>query len=364
MPTDFTPGTLWPDTTGTHINAHGGGLLHHLGTYYWFGEHKIAGEAGNQAHVGVSVYASTDLLNWRPLGVALTVSDDPASDITRGCVLERPKVLFCAATGKFVMWFHLELKGQGYRAARVGVATADRPEGPYTFHRSFRPNAGLWPENLPPESRQPLSPDEFQRLSLARGSQPGVPTDLFLRRDFAGGQMSRDMTLFLDEGDPAAGIPPRAYHLTASEENATLHLSELTPDFLGTTGRYIRLFPGRSHEAPALFKHNGRYFLISSDCTGWAPNPARLSTAPSLWGPWTELGNPCRGTPEQVAVTFESQSTYVLPVAGKPGAFIFLADRWRPQDAIDGRYIWLPVLWDGDRPYLQWFDAWNLSVFG
>ena len=50
----FVPAQLWPDTDGVHINAHGGGILLHEGLYYWFGEHKIAGPAGNAAHVGVS----------------------------------------------------------------------------------------------------------------------------------------------------------------------------------------------------------------------------------------------------------------------------------------------------------------------
>ena len=39
--------------------------------YYWFGEHKIEGEAGNRAHVGVHVYSSEDLYNWQDRGIAL-----------------------------------------------------------------------------------------------------------------------------------------------------------------------------------------------------------------------------------------------------------------------------------------------------
>ena len=33
-------GELWPDNTGVHINAHGGGILKYGDTFYWFGEHK------------------------------------------------------------------------------------------------------------------------------------------------------------------------------------------------------------------------------------------------------------------------------------------------------------------------------------
>lgn len=104
----FRPGEIWPDDKGVHINAHGGGVLLHDGVYYWFGEHKTAGRAGNQAHVGVHCYSSMDLYNWKDEGVAFKVSKDPESPVTDGCILERPKVIYNAATGKFVMWFHLE----------------------------------------------------------------------------------------------------------------------------------------------------------------------------------------------------------------------------------------------------------------
>lgn len=36
----FIPGEVWKDTDGNPINAHGGGLLYHNGTYYWYGEYK------------------------------------------------------------------------------------------------------------------------------------------------------------------------------------------------------------------------------------------------------------------------------------------------------------------------------------
>ena len=58
------------------------------------------------------------------------------------------------------------------------------------------------------------------------------------------------------------------------------------------------------------------------------------------------------------------KTVVVLPVAGKRGAFIFMADRWRPDNAIDGRYIWLPVQFDKTgKPFLEWMDQWGLSFF-
>jgi beta-xylosidase len=309
MPTTaqfFKPGEIWPDNHGVHINAHGGGMLFHEGVYYWFGEHKIGGDDGNRAWVGVRCYSSTDLYNWKDEGIALKVSKHPNDELAAGCVLERPKVIYNRRTKQFVMWFHLELKGRGYEAARSGVAVSSRATGPYDYLGSLRPN----------------------------------------------GAMARDMTLFVDDDG-------RAYHFFASESNATMHVAQLSDDYLSPSGRFGRIFAGRYMEAPVVFKHEGQYWFIGSDCTGWAPNAARSAVANSILGPWTELGNPCQGNDAET--TFHSQGTYGLPVEGRPGTFIFMADRWTPKDAIDGRYIWLPVCFEDRRMILRWRDEWDLA---
>ncbi|MHC1479331.1 glycoside hydrolase family 43 protein [Frateuria aurantia] len=282
------PGGEWVDTDGQRINAHGAGMLRIGADLYWFGEYKTAGPEGNAAHVGVSVYRSRDMMHWTYRGIALAVSKDPRSDIADGSIIERPKVIYDAATHRYVMWFHLELKGQAYRAARVGVASSRTVEGPYTFVRSFRPN----------------------------------------------GQESRDMTLFTDDDG-------RSYLLYSSENNDSIHLSRLRADDMDVEPGYIRLFAGESLEAPAIFKSGGRYFFLGSHCTGWRPNAAVAAVATSLSGPWHEFGNPARGP--GASTTFDSQSAYVLAMPGRPGHFIYMGDRWRPDNAIDGRYVWMPL---------------------
>jgi len=343
---------IWPDNNGVHINAHGGGMLFHNGVYYWYGEHKIEGEAGNVAHVGVHVYASRDLVHWTDEGIALPVSDDPACDIVKECVIERPKVVYNEKTQKFVMWFHLEHKGNGYESSRSGVAVADSPAGPFAFLRSVRPDAGVWPENATAEQKTALPAGrELLGKIFSGGPNDEVPLLPILARDFEGGQMARDMTLFVDDDG-------KAYHIFSSEVNSTLHISLLSDDYLSHAGKWIRVFEHRWHEAPAVCKHGGRYWMISSDCTGWYPNAARAATAPTIWGPWRELANPCRGVnplnglgPEK---TFGGQSTYILPVGDKK---ITMFDNWRPDNAIDGRYIWLPMVFDDGAFTLTWDDT-------
>jgi len=348
----FYPDNLWFDTDGDIINAHGGGLLYHEGKYYWFGEHK--GERSNAAFVGVTCYSSTDLYNWKNEGIALPVSEDPDSPIVSGSTIERPKVIYNSKTGKFIMYFHLELKGRGYEAAHVGLAVSDKVTGPYLLIKNERVNAGKWPLNMPAEQRNSsIKASDFKEWWTSEWLT-AIKDGLFVRRDFDGGQMSRDMALFVDDDN-------KAYHIYSSEDNLTLHIAELTDDYLEYTGRYIRIEPGGHNEAPALFKKDGRYFMITSGCTGWDPNAARLLVADNVMGEWKLYPNPCIG--EDAELTFNSQSTYILPVQGKKDAFIFMADRWRPKNPIDGRYIWLPILFENGMPVLKWFDRWNLDVF-
>ena len=101
--------------------------------------------------------------------------------------------------------------------------------------------------------------------------------------------------------------------------------------------------------------------MITSGCTGWDPNEARLFTASSIWGPWTQHPNPCRG--DDAALTFHSQSTFIFPVAGKKNAFVFMGDRWTPKHPSDARYIWLPIQFENGLPILKWMDKWSLDYF-
>ena len=147
------------------------------------------------------------------------------------------------------------------------------------------------------------------------------------------------------------------------KKTKTLHISKLTDDYLKTTGQYVRILIGKANEAPAMFKRNGHYYLISSGTTGWRPNAARLATADSIMGPWKYVGNPCVGPKEQTDLTFESQAACVLPVAGKPDAFIYVGDRWNARNLPDSRYILLPITFTDDHVSIAWKDRWDLSAF-
>lgn len=317
-------GTVWRDTAGQSVNAHGGGMLYFQGTYFWYGEFKTGKTflpdcnqswGGTRVNTtGVSCYSSTNLSDWKNEGIVLAAAtNDLHSDLSPDKVLERPKVIYNRTTKKFVMWMHIDTAD--YSTARSGVAISDQPTGPFQYLGSFRPDAGVWPVNVTPADQVP---DKTNVLA----------------RDFATGQMARDQTVFVDDDG-------QAYLFYSSEENPTLHVSLLTADYLHTSGKYARIFVGRSMEAPAVFKRESKYYFVGSGCTAWAPNAARSAVADSPFGPWKELGNPCVGP--DATNTFHAQSTFVLPVQNSPNQFIFIADLWKQWDLPASTYLWLPL---------------------
>ncbi|MCI9531162.1 MAG: hypothetical protein HFH38_05345 [Lachnospiraceae bacterium] len=129
------------DTNGRPIQAHGGGFLkvpkgtqvNSAGerlaedTYYWVGEDKSNNSAiGNPVHM----YKSSDLVNWIDVGVVLGPKSKTATGRTplNHCKLERPKLVFNAKTGQYVLWVHYETS-VSYSASELLVATSKYVEG-------------------------------------------------------------------------------------------------------------------------------------------------------------------------------------------------------------------------------------------
>lgn len=282
----LTNGAPMHDTQGNVINAHGGGFLKIGEYYYWIGENRRKG-------VYVSCYRSKDLVNWEFRGDLLTRESAPELDRAN---IERPKVVYNEKTGKYVMWMHYEYNND-YSFARAAIAWSDDIEKPFTYIKSFRPF----------------------------------------------GNMSRDCTLYKDEDGSA-------YFMSAARENYDLILYRLTDDYLDTKEQLLTLWPGGHREAPALVKKDGYYFLITSGCTGWAPNQAKYAYAPSLRGPWSELINIGNHT------TFESQSTYILTVEGnKETRYFYVGDRWDGKHYFNSSYVFLPLEFNGEKQMeLKW----------
>lgn len=310
----FTPAKVWKDIEGKAINAHGGGILYHSNKYYWYGEMKngetrLVPDQNWECYrvdvTGISCYSSTDLYNWKFEGIVLKPNlVDSQHDLHTTKVLERPKVIYNDATKKFVMWMHVD--SEDYAYSRAGVAVSDSPTGPFQYIESVRPNL----------------------------------------------QMSRDMTIFKDTNG-------KAFHIFSSETNATMRIVQLSDDYLKHTSNEKRILIDQHREAPAMFKRDNKYYLITSGCSGWAPNAASIVCADSIWGEWTNSYNPCVGKDSDI--TFNSQGTFVVPVQDKPDTYIFMADRWNKTDLKNSLYVWLPITFNGNKVTISWKKKWRLD---
>ena len=170
------------------------------------------------------------------------------------------------------------------------------------------------------------------------------------------GAMSRDQTVFVDDNG-------KAYQFYSSENNATLYISELTDDYLKPTGRYTRNFVKQSREAPAVFKYNGKYYMLSSGCTGWDPMlPNWLWPTPS-WG---------NGLPSAIRVPVLMQ---IRPSMHKALTCSKYTEKEMPtlpcstagkkKNLEDSRYVWLPLEFGKDGTIaIPWRDSWDPRTNG
>jgi hypothetical protein len=293
-PVTITNGTQFTDTSGNVLHAHGGGVLKVDNYYYWFGENRNP----NNTFRAVSVYRSTDLRNWEFRNNVLTQSSAAELQVAN---IERPKVIYNASTGRYVMWMHKE-NGSDYGEARAAVASSATVDGNYTWHGSFRPL----------------------------------------------GHMSRDITLYNDNGT--------AYMVSAADENYDLHIYRLTSDYRDVASLVGNFWDGAHREAPALFKRGSTYFMLTSAATGWSPNQAKYATAASISGPWSGWTNVGDST------TFRSQPTYVLPIQGSSTtSYLYMGDRWAGAwdgPVGDSQYVWLPITFPSSTSMsLTWYPS-------
>ncbi len=299
---NFRNGEPWLDTDGNVIHAHGGHMLHHDGWWYWYGENRTENNY-------VSCYRTKDFKSFEFRGNIITtetptegyrvqtdlsLAGKNADGTIHKVNLERPKVLWCERTKKFVLWCHYE-NGVDYHDARCAVASSDYPDHGFVYHGSFNPF----------------------------------------------GDMARDCTLFMDGED--------AYFAAASRDNRDLHVWKLTKDFMSVSKLVNNLFQNESREAPAFFKKDGRYYLLTSYCTGWAPNQGKWSSSDSIDGEWEineKFGD---------ETTFRSQPAFVLE---KDGKFIYFADRWGGNGHYnDSTYVVLEIKFREDgSPYIEYSD--------
>jgi hypothetical protein len=279
----------WFDQNGARILTRSGCLCQFNGVFYWYGGNPRGFREQN-------CYSSTDLVHWTNRGVILR--HDPDAN--------RIDVLYNEPTKQYVMF--LKYDGNG---AYFGIATADKPEGPFTF----------------------------KSKTLIDNARIG------------------DMSMFKDSD----GTAYLCYVSWAVGVNAQHGIYRMSADYL-TPDKRIFLWNIRGREAPHIFRRHGIYYYGTSRTAGIQSSGTSYYTATSLEGPWSQA-QPL-ATPGSTN-SWDSQVDFVYPIQGTQGTmYMYDGDRWL-KDAVHGRngdYLWLPLEFDGDTPTLNYRQDWEVNL--
>ncbi len=250
------------------------------------------------AFSGFGCYSSTNLVDWSFERVVLPVQKDGILGPNR--VGERVKVMKCPKTGEYVMLMHAD--NMQYKDPHIGIATCKTINGDYKLKGTLQ--------------------------------YKGQPIKRW------------DMGVFQDEDG-------KGYLLVHHGP-----IYRLSDDYL-SVDTMVANVKGMG-ESPAMFKKNGRYFLLTSNLSSWERNDNYYFTAENIDGPWVKRGLFC---PEGT-LTWNSQSTFVLTL---PDATpMYMGDRWSyPHQGSAATYVWQPMQVYGDSisipEYKEAWDAENMA---
>ncbi len=278
----------WVDDKGQRILTRSGSMAMFNGVFYWYG--------GNPRGFREQYcYSSTNLVHWTNHGVILRHDTDA----------NRIEVLYNDTTKQYVMF--LKYDGNG---AHFGIATADKPEGPFTF----------------------------KSKTLIDGALMG------------------DMSVFKDDD----GTAYMAYVSWAKGTNAQHGIYRLSADYL-TPEKQIYLWDIGEREAPHIFKRNGTYYYGTSK-TAWIDSTGtNYYTAKNIEGPWTPTKQMTTPGSDN---SWDTQVDFVFPIQGTKGTlYLYVGDRWIRDTAAgrNGSYVFLPMEFEGDWPVVNYHQDWEIN---
>jgi hypothetical protein len=307
----------WNDTTGKHIQAHGGGFIKVCDTWYWFGEDKTLNTNGTGNFHAISCYASKDLVNWEHRNSVVTTSTASVLN-NSSLIIERPKVVYNASTKLYVMWAHWDMEScsgasGSYCDSEAVVFTSPTVDGNYTYVKHFQPN----------------------------------------------GDGSRDCALYQDPDGTAYFVSTGGPGGNAAGDFHDSEVYQLTSDYLSVQST-TKIWASDTREAYAFWQVGGKYYGVSSGQTGWAPNQAAyLTSTGTIDGPWNNsfVGLGTNGS------TWSSQPTYVIPIVGsQTTTYIYAGDIWNPSNLSLSTYLWLPLTFDGTTWHLTYAAQWSINL--
>lgn len=293
--TTITNGNLWLTPNGDTVQAHAPGFLYEGGRWWMVGEDRAGGRLPD-----VNLYSSIDLQHWQFEHKIITLPP-PASQGGPLRMIERAKLLRCPTTGEYVVWCHWE--APNYSASESACFHAPAIRGPYTCAFSGRPL----------------------------------------------GIKARDCNVFVDHDGSA-------YFIATTNENRDLGLFRLSDDYLSVVS-HVPLLQGERREAPAIVHVGDTYYMLSSACTGWAPNQCKLTTSHSLTEGWT----PLRDVGDKSC--YRTQAAAILTIKGtRRTTYLYVGDRWKDPTLAESKTIIFPLTLSGDTCHIHPLDSFQINL--
>lgn len=315
---------FWDTVDGQPIYSQGGGVFTFTdpktGTskYYWYGVHYKEAELyradpsftqPRNRFESVTCYTSTDLVNWTSEGPVLT-RDELERNYERNGWLGRMGVAYVKELNQYAMFIqHNE---------QLLILVADSPTGPFKWHHR-------------------------------KNMQPIIGTT-----------NTGDQTVFTDDD---TGISYLVYSYGSGRNR--IYISEI-----GVVNGQVDLldcneiFKGAGREGNCMVKHKGKYYMFASNLYGWDSSYAYYLVADDIKGPYLPENNMLITPGSMDDYAHVTQTGFLVNVKGsKQETVIYCGDRWANFAGNGlGYNQWFPMSFDGDTPYFNSLDSWNLNV--
>jgi Glycosyl hydrolases family 43 len=295
------------DTSGNLVNAHGVGFIRVGNTYYMVGEQRsgkndtYSGSTANgeDAFSGISMYSTTDFVNWAFVGTVVTPV--PGTILYPPQCGERPKILYNASTSKYVIYIKM-MTQTGSPSVYIGsfaVLTSSSISGPYALQGTLSLTGA----------------DDFQVFQDTDGSQYLVRSEGKLYKFSADG-------LSINTTPVKTGI--------------------------------------QSGEGVSLYQAGSTYFWQSSQGSYWHCNDNSYSTATSLTGTWTSHGNFC---PSGSKTWESQDTAVVTVAGTSGTTYIYVGDRWANGHLPASTLVMQPFTVSGSTESIPTYNPiWKLDV--
>nr|WP_261360736.1 family 43 glycosylhydrolase [Aeoliella straminimaris] len=318
---------FWDTENGKPIYSQGGGIFKFKDPatneekYYWYGvrydqaeryrkDPSVTFNRGNTFN-SVTCYSSTDFVNWKSEGDALTRAESRKNGGARGWPwMGRLGVAYIEDAEKYVMIIQY--------GAGILFAVADQPTGPFEWH---------------------------QRKDMT---------------DTIGTPNTGDQTVFTDE---ETGKSYLVYSYGKGRNK--IYISEI-----GLKGDKIDLldctqvYRGAGREGNCMFKYKGKYYLAASLLYGWDSSYPYYLVADDIRGPYRPENNMKRLKGAEDDYAHVTQTGFFFTIKGtKQDTVVYCGDRWA---AFAGNGLgynqWCPLSFDGEEPYFNSLSSWNLNA--